>query len=134
MGTNRRKGRLRSLVRKVSGQGIVEFLIVIPVFLVLFFGIYEFSRCYYTRAQIRGAVAEATRFASTGNQLADPNTGDPLSRALSVESMILADVGKFGVAGGDITLAPPDGGQPEEVVTVTLDYEYQVGVPIWNAS
>jgi len=68
MGTNKLKGRLRSLVRKVSGQGIVEFLVVIPVFLVLFFGIYEFSRYYYTRAQIRGAVAEAMRFASTGSQ------------------------------------------------------------------
>ena len=41
MGTNKRKGRLRSLVRKVSGQGIVEFLMVIPVFLVLFFCIYD---------------------------------------------------------------------------------------------
>jgi len=83
---------------------------VIPVFLVLFFGIYEFSRYYYTRAQIRGAVAEATRFASTGSQLEDPDTGTPLSRALSVESMILADVGTFGVDGDDITLSPSEGG------------------------
>ena len=126
----RNKAGLRGLIRDVGGQGMVEFLMVIPVFLVLFFGIFEFSRYWYTRAQIRGAVAEATRFAATGNQVTDPDTGDPLSRALSVESIILADVGRFGVTGSDITLNPSDGGGPEEIVTVTLDYEYPVGVPI----
>ena len=118
------------LARGKRGQGLVELVLAIPVLMVLFFGIYEFSRYYSARLRIRSTVAEAARFAATGNQLTDPVTGDPLSRALSIRTKILSEVGPFGVTSGDITLSPADGGQPEEVVTVSLDYQYEVAVPL----
>ena len=99
------------LARGKRGQGLVELVLAIPVLMVLFFGIYEFSRYYSARLRIRSTVAEAARFAATGNQLTDPVTGDPLSRALSIRTKILSEVGPLGVTSGDITLSPADGGQ-----------------------
>ncbi len=118
------------LVRGAGGQGLVELILALPVFTILFFGIYEFSRYYSTRLRIRTAVAEATRFAATGNSLADDDTGDPLSRAQSIRTAILRNTSHFGVTSGDISLNPPDGGRPEEIVTVSLDYEYEVAIPV----
>jgi Flp pilus assembly protein TadG len=108
----------------------VEFIFALPVCMMLFFGIYEFSRYYTTRLRIRTAVAEATRFATTGNTLADADTGDPLSRSVSIRQTILNQVDQFGVTSDNISIDPEDGGGPEEIVTVTVDYEYQVAVPL----
>ena len=62
--------------RNTSGQSLVEFAIVLPLLLLVFFGIFEFGRFYFTKLTLQHAVREATRFAITGNVLADPETGD----------------------------------------------------------
>lgn len=107
----------------------MEFVLALPVLLLLVFGIFEFGRYYYTRLSIRNAVAEGARFAITGNQLEDPETGDPLTRARSIERVILERTRRFGVVPDDISISPPDGGGPEEIVTVRLDFTYRMGLP-----
>ncbi len=131
-GHNLRSQTLR-LARGVGGQGIAEFVFAIPVFMTLVFGMYEFSRYYSTRLMIRSAVAEGARFATTGNQLVDPVTGDPLPRAVSIVNTILNRTAHFGVTAGDITLDPADGGGPEEIVTVSLNYDYPVAIPLMQS-
>lgn len=121
---------LRRLARSVRAQGLAEFVLAIPVFMVLFSGIYEFSRYYTTRLRIRNAVAEGTRFATTGNYLIDPDTGEPVARPESIRETILANVAQFGVTASDIEITPADGGGPEEVVTVRLNYSYPVAIPL----
>jgi len=116
--------------RSIAGQGIVELALTIPIFLVLFFGIFEFSRYYSTRLSIRTAVSEGARYAATGSELIDPDTGDALGRANSIRTVILSKVARFGVDAADIALTPADGGGPEEIVTVSLDYDYAVAVPM----
>jgi hypothetical protein len=121
---------IRRLARNAGGQGLVEFIFALPICMMLIFGIFEFSRYYTTRLRIRTAVAEATRFATTGNTLTDTDTGDPLSRSVSIQRTILGQVSHFGVTSDDISINPADGGGPEEVVTVTVDYDYEVAVPL----
>ncbi len=121
---------LRRLLRGTRAQGLSEFVLAIPVFMVLFSGIYEFSRYYTTRLRIRSAVAEGARFATTGNFLVDEDTGDAIARAESIKNTILNHVAQFGVTADNIEIDPADGGGPEEVVTVRLDYEYQVAIPL----
>lgn len=125
--------RLRLLLRGTRGQGIAEFVFAIPVFMVLFSGIYEFSRYYTTRLRIRSAVAEGARFGTTGSVLMDADTGDPLGRAESIKNTILAHVAQFGVTADNIEIDPADGGAPEEVVTIRLDYEYEVAIPLMES-
>jgi Flp pilus assembly protein TadG len=43
------------------GQGLVEFALVVPLFLVLLFGMIEFGRAWMTKNILTGAAREAVR-------------------------------------------------------------------------
>src|SRR3990172_79499 len=45
----------------ISGQGLVEFALVVPIFLILLFGMVEFGRAWMTKNIITGAAREAVR-------------------------------------------------------------------------
>ena len=115
-----RRGRNRN----ARGSVAVEFLFAIPIVLFLFFGIFELGRHYYTRLTLRHAVAEAARFAVTGRTLDDPDTGNPMTRAESIQLVIQRSALRLGVDVAQIVIIPADGGGPEEVVQVGVQYEY----------
>ena len=115
-----RRGRNRN----ARGSVAVEFLFAIPIVLFLFFGIFELGRHYYTRLTLRHAVAEAARFAVTGQTLDDPDTGNPMTRAESIQLVIQRSALRLGVDVAQIVIIPADGGGPEEVVQVGVQYEY----------
>ena len=46
---------------RIRGQGLVEFALVVPIFLVLLFGMVEFGRAWMTKNIITGAAREAVR-------------------------------------------------------------------------
>ncbi len=49
--------------RRDRGQALVEFAIVIPVFLVLLFGIVDFGRVIWATSSLSNAASEGARFA-----------------------------------------------------------------------
>ena len=122
----RRRGLRSKTLRCRKGQSMVEFLFVIPILMVLIFGIMEMGRHFYTRLTLRNAVMEATRFAVTGREL-DDGSGTPLGRVASIESVILQKAVGLPVDVSDISVNPPDGGGPEDLVTVTLNFAYNWG-------
>ena len=112
-------------LRNSSGQSMVEFILVIPLFLLLLAGIFEFGRHYYSRLTLRHAVAEAARFAVTGNQLTDPLTNQPMTRAQSIVQVIQDRARGLNVDINRIQITPADAGQPDEVVRIAVSYRYQ---------
>lgn len=52
--------------RNERGAAMVEFAIVLPLLLLLLFGIVEFGRAYNVKVQLTGAVREGARAASFG--------------------------------------------------------------------
>ncbi len=104
------------------GQSLVEFVLVVPVLLLLLAGIFDFGRHFYVRLTLRHAVAEAARFAVTGNQLTDPDTGQPMTRAESIVETIVDRAGDLNVDVNGIRLTPPDGGAPGDVVQISATY------------
>ena len=126
--TERRSGASPgSLPRDSSGQSLVEFALLLPVLLTMFFGTVEFGRLWFTKLTVRHAVVEATRFAVTGNRLTDPETGDPMSRVASIEQHLRSNA--FSLDIEDINIDPEDGGGPEDVVRVTVSYAYNYTLP-----
>ena len=115
------------LGRDRRGSSLVEFGLTIPVVLIIFFGIVEFGRLSYARLTVRHAVVEATRFAVTGNRLSDPDNGDMLSRAASIQQMLQNRSGNVEIQ--NITINPTDGGGPEDIVTITVDFTYNFLLP-----
>ncbi len=120
----------RKLRRDSSGQSIVEFAIVLPLLLLMFFGIFEFGRFYFTKLTLQHAVREATRFAVTGNVLTDPETGEPIDRAGSIVRVILHNTDDLDVALDGVSISPADGGGPEEIVRVAVDFRYNLTMPL----
>ncbi len=47
--------------RHIRGQGLVEFALVVPIFLILLFGMVEFGRAWMTKNILTGAAREAVR-------------------------------------------------------------------------
>lgn len=127
--------RRRLGIRGESGQGAVEFALVILMLCTLFFGILEFSRYFYTRLSLRHVVREAARFAVTGNVLANTD-GTPLQRVESIERIILAGNEGFGLSidPAGIVVTPADGGGPGDIVRVGVTYEYRVATPLLGAA
>jgi Flp pilus assembly protein TadG len=115
-----------------KGQGLVEFALVLPLVLFLFFGVFEFGRFFYTRLTLQHAVAEATRFAVTGNVLPD-TLGNPMSRAQSIIGVIRRNAQTLDVDVDRVTINPSDAGGPGDVVTITADFTFQFMVPGYTA-
>jgi Flp pilus assembly protein TadG len=115
----RRKGRLGQ-----RGQSAVEFLMALPLVLLLLAGIFEFGKHFYTRLTLRNAVSEAARFAVTGQNLIDQQTGQPMSRSTSIVQVIVDKAADLNVDVTGISLSPPDGGGPGEIVQIDATYRY----------
>ncbi len=62
----------RSLTCSTRGQGLVEFALILPLLLLLIFGILDFGRMLFIYANLFNAAREASRYALTdpGNQVA----------------------------------------------------------------
>ena len=97
----------------------MEFTLVLPLLLVMFFSILEFGLYFYTRVSLRHVVRESARFAVTGNVLND-STGTPMSKAQSIEKLILTGAPAIHLTPSNITLTPADGGGPGEVVRIDV--------------
>jgi len=100
--------------RSIRGQSLVEFALVLPVFLLLLIGVAEFGRAWMTRNILTGASREAARIAAVQG-----NTASALSRANDVLS-------SAGISGASVSIA--DDGAPYGTCSVTVSYAFPVGV------
>jgi hypothetical protein len=116
--------RLRRFRHDAGGQATLEFAFVLPILLILFAGVFEFSRHYYTRLTIRNAVTEAARFASTGREITDEDTGETLTRRDAIIRTMVRGADGFDLDIDRIELDPEDGGGPDDVVSVRVTYQY----------
>ena len=62
----RRTEHLRALGRDRSGNTMVEFALIGPVFLVMVLGIFEICLILFTSGSLQSAVASASRYGTTG--------------------------------------------------------------------
>ncbi|MFV1986013.1 MAG: TadE/TadG family type IV pilus assembly protein [Gemmatimonadota bacterium] len=117
---------IRQWSRKLDqrGQSAVEFLLALPLALLLLAGIFEFGRHFYTRLSMRNAVSEAARFAVTGQTLTDPMTGQPMARSTSIVQVIIDRAAALQINVTQIRLNPADGGGPGQIVTIDATYQY----------
>lgn len=120
----------RSVLRCTRGTTPVELAIVLPVLLVILFGIFDFSRLFYARLTMQHAVREAVRFAVTGNATNDPVSGTPRSRVESIRAKIVQHAVALDVDVNGIVITPANGGGPGEVVTVSSAFAYEVTTPL----
>ena len=121
--------------RERLGNTAVEFALVLPLFLGLIFGIFEFARLFYIQLTVHSAVREASRFTVTGNTLPDPDNPDQfLSRLESIISTLKHAAPGIDVDPGSVTIIGPNGvgdaGGPGDLVTIRADYDIHLITPL----
>lgn len=130
-----RAWRKKPATRTQRGSSAVELALVMPLFLLLFFGVLDFSLLFFTNLTMQHAVREGGRYAITGaagkdgreeaviQKIKDSSAGmyAKVSPVLSVNGVKYPEAvaGMFG-AGGTI-------------VTLQLDCSYTLATPFVGA-
>ena len=112
----------KSILRKQHGAAAVEFALVLPLLLILVFGIVEFSLALYDKAIITNASREGAR---AGIVFADPPIPDS-----DIKDIVIAYCGERlvnfpsrNVTAGDIVITRA-GSAPGDELTVQVSYNY----------
>ena len=107
---------IRQLVRSTRAAALVEFAIVLPILLLLVFGVVDFGRALYTANNLTSAVREGARLASA--QISpDPTVG--ASKA-AVQTAVTNYVVAFGGNPGNPTVSETFSGAPPALQTITV--------------
>lgn len=121
-------------LRNRRGAALVEAAFALPILLILVVGIIEFGRFIHTKVTLDNAVREGARFASTGQQVADPDDPEArLARGDGIRQRVVAYASTLRLPAGSVRLTPESGGGPGEWVTVEVDYPFQFTVPLLTA-
>ncbi len=99
------------------GAALVEFALILPLLILLVFGVIEFGRGYHTKTTLTHAAREGVRVAAL-------ESGDPASTVRAAAPNL--DPGRIGVT---VTPSPCVPGQP---VTVTVTYDHDYNIPLFN--
>jgi hypothetical protein len=111
-----RRKSARNRLKDETGQSLVEFALVVPMLLLLVFGIAEFGRAWMTQNILTGAAREAVRLAA----VPAPGGGWNGSAATTRGNQILV------TAGVATTVSVQDAASPFGDVTATVNYNFPV--------
>jgi Flp pilus assembly protein TadG len=104
-----------------SGAALVEFAIVLPVLLVLIFGILEFSVMLYDKAMITNASREGAR---TGIVYSYPTPISTTEITQAVDSYLQGHMISFGGSSTPNVSVSGACANPGDSLTVAVTYEY----------
>lgn len=116
------------------GTTLVEFALVLPIFVLLLFAVTDFARLFFVELTLQNAVREAGRYAITGNHQPDPNhQGQNLSRVQSIQ--YVAQQEAMGLDVSNLQIISVVGGQgsaggPGDTVTISLTTNLHLVTPV----
>jgi Flp pilus assembly protein TadG len=107
----------RSTRLEERGAAVIEFALLVPILLLLLFGIIEFGRGYNARTTLTHASREAVRVVAVGD-------GDATAAARAAAPAL--DPAQLTVT---VSASPCTPGEP---VTVTVTYPFRYTVPLFG--
>ena len=128
--TTPRRNTQRQLSVKEKGAVAVEFALVIPIFLVLVLGIFEFGRAFNIQVSLSEAARESARYVAV--HYSDPSFSVGAAKAVGVSaapsvSLSTANVG-ISYQNADGTSAPKCAAGVNAVSTVTVPTGFLTGI------
>jgi Flp pilus assembly protein TadG len=106
---------MRAILKDRKGQNLVEFALVVPLLLILVFGIAEFGRAWMTQNILTGAAREAVRVLAVPAPAGGPTAAYARAVAVLASAGITAD-----------NVAVVDAPGAFEAVSVTVAYNFPV--------
>jgi Flp pilus assembly protein TadG len=123
---SRRRGTsMEDRRRRSRGQSLVEFAIVFPIFILVLFGLIEFSFMLYSQMTVSNAAREAARVS-----VVDPDACSipDLAKATAMASATGLNTTYLVVNGSVPGCAKAKQG---DIVTVTVNYTYHTFFPLF---
>ena len=117
MAPERLAERIRKRLREESGQALVEAALVIPVVLLLAFGVVMAGRLSHAKVAVQAAAREASRTLATA-----PSEQEGLINAMEAGRSVAEG---YGLSGGGLTVDVQSNGF-ERGGTATAEVTYQV--------
>ncbi len=132
--------RLRRRFRDQTGANLVEAAVITPLLLLLTFSIIDFGSLFYCYLALENGVSQATRFAVTGNTMADPNNpSQQLDRAGSIMAAMRNATPTLTIPDSAFAFAhmspgsstwTAGTGQPNDIDKVTVTYTWAILTPL----
>lgn len=113
------------------GQSLVEFALVLPLLLILVFGVIDFGMGLRSYISLTNAVREGARFAAVGNPAGTYPTDCDGATSTSVVGRVCTALGDGNLNNvQSVTVTYPDGVAPGNRVVVSAQYEYTYITPL----
>ncbi len=126
-----KKPLLRRLVRGGRGQSLVEFALVLPLLLIMVFGIIDFGMGLRSYISLSSATREGARFAAVGNPAgAYPTDCDGSTSTSAIGRVCVAMEGLDLSDVQTVSVTYPNGQAPGNEVLVTAEYTYNFITPL----
>ena len=110
---------MRRLIRDPErGAAAVEFALVVPILIMLVFGIIAFGRGYHAKVELTGAVREGARALALGKSTGEAQTA-------TIEAAPGLDLGA-----GNISTVPCPAGGADGSAEVTATYGLPYNIPL----
>jgi Flp pilus assembly protein TadG len=136
MGVNQdQKVRVRN---RCAGVSVVEFALIVPVFLLLFFAVVDLGVMFWVNLTMQHAVREGARYAITGRKDLDPNPDEAarIRDAAVLEKIKKSSLGLYDKVVDDTEVTDADGnavagfGQPGETIVINLNCSWPLLTPL----
>ena len=118
--------KMNMKAKRQEGASAVEFAIILPLLLILVFGIIEFSILFYDKAMITNASREGAREGIVYRY--DPDSGlnhpDDAEIVATVDQYVQNHLISFGSSSVVTTTITRTGDAPGNSLTVTVNYGY----------
>ena len=129
------------------GQSMVEFALCLPLFIALFFGIFEIGRLMQAHATVRHAVEEAARYATSGDRFTEAAgiresaivavarasaTGLQISDGAGADEPVHFRVVVRSSKSGPNPMESNNAGGANDFVRIDVDYNYPVIVRVFG--
>ncbi|NNG45794.1 MAG: pilus assembly protein [Deltaproteobacteria bacterium] len=114
---------MKTVGKRERGQNLVEFALILPLFLLLVVGMAEFGRAWMTRNILTGAAREAVRAAAVETQ------ANAYNSAKAIADPILASAGIPPLVPGDFDDSVDT---PVPTVSVSITYSYPLIIARFN--
>lgn len=112
----------RSTANSQSGAVAVEFALVLPIFLVLVLGIFEFGRAFNIQISLSEAAREAARYAAIHQSDSTYNVGDAQAAGVAAAPSVDLDP-------SDITIASSGTSPCNVEVNISYSTPWMTGFP-----
>jgi TadE-like protein len=124
-----RTHKIWSRLQRQNGQAFVEFVIVLPILVMLVLGICQFGLAFYNYLSITDATRVGARAAAV--KRTDPD-GPCDAAKTAIESTVSATQWPKVLAGFECDT--PEGTDVGDPITISVDYPYDIGLPGFSAS